>query len=136
MAIKTTGRILAGTCILFIALLVPMCLQAGAAKSEKDKRPYASSGAIPGTSLTYENLFINGKGIATITIHNPTSTGVSFSANFSFYDDKRKYVTGFTVSGYAAAAGRNALFTEVKDYKKLKKATHMKVLGRSGRSVE
>ena len=106
-----------------------------AAKKKKADPPYASSGVISGTSLTYENLQINDFGKATITIFNPENTGVSFSANFSFYTAKGAYLTGFKVSGFASRTARSAFFIDVPEYKRLKKASYMKVLGRAGRSA-
>lgn len=108
-----------------------------AKKKEAETTPtYAASGSIPGTQLEYENLTINKHGIVAITINNPTSTGVSFSSNFTFYDAKGKYVAGFTLSGFASARTRKGHMIQMKDYGNLKKIASLKVLGRSGRSVE
>ena len=122
-----------------LALASPLTNPAEAAKKKKEaetKPTYATSGTIPGTQLTYENLAVNSHGVVTVTIHNPTSTGVSFSANFTFYDSKGQSVAGFSLSGFAGARNRNAHMLQMKDYKNFKKATILKVLGRSGRSVE
>lgn len=107
-------------------------------KAEEAKPTYATSGLIPGTQLTYENLAVNKHGIASLTIHNPASTGVSFSANFTFYDSKGGAVAAFSLSGFATARTRNGHMVQMKNYndKTFKKTTSLKVLGRSGRSVE
>ena len=105
-------------------------------KAEETRPTYATSGPIPGTQLTYENLAVNSHGVVTVTIHNPASTGVSFSANFTFYDGKGQSVAAFSLSGFAGARNRNAHMLQMKDYKNFRKATTLKVLGRSGRTVE
>lgn len=143
--IEKLGKLFTGLALAMLILFASasFSLEAEAAKkkknSDEDKETatsYRPSGSIPGTSLTYENLFINDKGIVTVTIYNPTSTGVSFTSKFSFYDDKGNYMTGFSIKGFSNAGVREAHFLELSDYKKFKKATRMKVLGRSGRSVE
>ena len=131
-----------GVAILLAALT--LAFQANPAEAAKKKkaeeaRPaYAASGPIPGTQLAYENLAVNKHGFVSLTIHNPSSTGVSFSANFTFYDSKGGAVAAFSLSGFATARTRNGHIVQMKNYndKNFKKATSLKVLGRSGRSVE
>ncbi|MDR2780585.1 MAG: hypothetical protein LBB28_05620 [Synergistaceae bacterium] len=95
--------------------------------------PYRASGVIPGTDLTYDKLFIDDQGVVTITIVNPIAKGVSFTSNFSFYNSKGEYLTGFTISDFAQASRRQEYSFELDDYKAFRKASSMKVLGRSGR---
>ena len=95
--------------------------------------PYRASGVIPGTDLTYEKLFIDDQGAVTITIVNPRNSGASFTSNFSFYNSKGEYLTGFTISDFARANWKQEYSLELDDYKAFRKASSMKVLGRSGR---
>lgn len=109
--------------------------EAALAAAKKKTEPfYSTSGSIPGTALSYENLQINDFGKAIITVYNPDNTGVSFSANFSFYTKKNAYLTGFHISGFAAARSRATFFADVPTHASLKKASYMKVLGRAGRA--
>ena len=95
--------------------------------------PYRSSGKISGTSLLYENLYIDKQGNVAITITNPERTGEKFAANFSFYTDKGVYLTGFALEGFAGRVSRTSYELKMENYAKLKRAAYMKVLGRSGR---
>jgi hypothetical protein len=105
------------------------------AASKSGEPEYEPNGTVSGTPLLYQNLVVNKYGIATVTIYNPTSSGISFSANFTFYDSKGQYLAGFSVSGFATRNTRAAHIEEI-DYKKIRKAASVKVLGRSGRTVE
>lgn len=118
--------------ILFLLLLPAQV--ACAAKSDTALPPYRTSGVIPGTSLSYEGLFIDKNGHVTITIQNEGQSGLSFSANFGFYTNKGDYVTGFTVSGFANRKSRTVYELDLPNYKNFKKASYMKVLGRAGRT--
>lgn len=119
---------------IFLIILLITLLSVPAYSASKSTEPeFAQSGVIGGTKLRYENLFVNKHGIVTVTIHNPTTSGMSFNANFSFIDKNGNHLTGFTASGYAEKYKRVAHFYEV-DYSKFKKAVSVKVLGRSGRT--
>jgi hypothetical protein len=103
-------------------------------KTKKPKLPpYRPSGVIPGTDLKYEKLFIDGDGVVSVTILNSKNTGVSFVSNFSFYNGKNEYLTGFVVEGFSRANGRATYTLELDDFTAYKKAAVMRVLGRSGR---
>ncbi|MDR1509041.1 MAG: hypothetical protein LBS53_05340 [Synergistaceae bacterium] len=110
-----------------------MSCPAGAKMKRSGLPPYRASGVIPGTDLTYEKLFIDDQGAVAITIVNPLGNGVSFTSNFSFYNSKGEYLTGFTVSDFAQAGRKQEYSFELDDYKAFRKASSMKVLGRSGR---
>lgn len=121
-----------------VCLLAIVTIAGGAATLDAAKKSvpeFASSGRISGTELVYENLAINSKGIAVVTIHNPTSTGVSFSATFSFFNSKGKHLDSFTVSGFAH---RNSSSTHAEEvtYSNIRTAKSVKVLGRAGRTVD
>jgi hypothetical protein len=115
-----------------ITALVTSC-PAGAETKGSGLPPYRTSGVIPGTDLTYEKLFIDDQGVVSITIVNPRGSGVSFTSNFSFYNSKGEYLTGFTVSDFAQANRKHEYSFELDDYKAFRRASGMKVLGRSGR---
>ncbi len=121
--------------LIICAALLLVSFSACEAASKKSEPEFRQSGAISGTPLLYQNLAVNKHGIAAVTIHNPTATGVSFSANFSFYDSKGRYLTGFSVSGFSAHRTHSSHFEEI-DYKLIRKAASVKVLGRSGRTTE
>ncbi|MDR3165834.1 MAG: hypothetical protein LBU13_09690 [Synergistaceae bacterium] len=119
-----------------LVLLLPAFLLCGVSegKTKKSKLPpYRPSGVISGTDLKYEKLFIDDDGVVSITILNPKNTGVSFVSNFSFYNGKNEYLTGFTVEGFSRANGRATYTLELDNFAAYKKAAVMKVLGRSGR---
>jgi hypothetical protein len=120
--------ILAAVMIFFPAFAA----EAGAAKPKLP--PYRSSGVIPGTSLLYEKLTINNKGEVKITIANPTNNGVAFTARFGFYDNRDRYLTGFTVEGFAPANRKIEYSLELDNFNAYRRATMMKVLGRGGRT--
>jgi hypothetical protein len=105
---------------------------AGAETKRSGLPPYRASGVIPGTDLTYEKLFIDDQGAVTITIVNPRG-GVSFTSNFSFYNAKGEYLTGFTISDFAQANRKREYSFDLDDYQAFRGAAGMKVLGRSGR---
>jgi hypothetical protein len=120
------------------AAAVILCAAFSCTSEAKVKKPamppYRPSGIIPGTDLKYERLVVDDSGAVSIYIVNERSHGVYFSSNFTFMDSKGGYLTGFTVKGFAPA-GRKVRYTmELDDHKKLKKASVMKVLGRSGRT--
>jgi hypothetical protein len=120
--------------VLAVSILVlAMSCPAGAKTKGSGLPPYRANGVIPGTDLKYEKLFIDGEGIVTITIVNPLGNGVSFTSNFSFYNSKGEYLTGFTVSDFARASWKQEYSFELDDYKAFRRASSMKVLGRSGR---
>ncbi len=121
--------------LLVCAVLFLAPLAACEAASKNSGPEFKQSGAISGTPLQYQNLAVNKHGIAAVTIYNPTTTGVSFSATFSFYDGKGKYLGGFTVSGFSARNTRASYVEEI-DYKAIRRAASVKVLGRSGRTTE
>lgn len=121
---------------LLVCAVMLLALSAACEAASKNAEPeYEQNGTISGTPLLYQNLVVNKHGVAAVTIYNPTTTGVSFSANFSFYDSKGKYLAGFSVSGFASRSTRSTHIEEI-DYKKIRKATSVKVLGRSGRTTE
>ena len=120
--------------VILAAVMVFSGLFSAEAKTAKQKLPpYKSSGVIPGTSLLYEKLAINDKGEVKITVVNPTNSGVGFTANFGFYNNKDMYLTGFTLDGFAAAQRKTVYSLDLDDCMAYRKATMMKVLGRSGR---
>ena len=119
-----------------LAFAISFCFALGAteARAAKPKLPpYRPSGVIPGTELLYEKLVINDKGEVSVTIVNPTNKGVSFSSKFSFFNDKNEYLTGFAIEGFASANRKTAHSLGIDDLRAYRKATNMKVLGRSGR---
>jgi hypothetical protein len=121
--------------IIMLAVLISAFSFSAEAKTKKSSiPPYRPSGVIPGTDLKYEKLFIADDGAVTIRITNPTTRGVSFTSNFSFYNGKGEYLTGFVISGFAHAGRTAAYSLALDDNKAYKKATLMKVLGRSGRT--
>jgi hypothetical protein len=120
-----------------LVILLAACVLCGAseAKAKKAKLPpYRPSGVIPGTDLKYEKMFIDDGGAVSVTIVNPQNTGVYFTSNFSFYNGKGEYLTGFVVKGFAAGNGRAVYALELDDVRAYRKATVMKTLGRSGRT--
>jgi hypothetical protein len=125
--------------LLLAALLLGVCsgeLWAAKKKKEPEKPalpPYKMSGPVPGTSLTYENLFISDAGKVTISIYNPERSGVRFRATFSFYSAKIEFLTGFTLDGFAAASARTGYSLSLANHKKMSGAAYMTVLGRAGR---
>jgi hypothetical protein len=122
--------------LVILALLLPVFVLCGVSegKTKKPKLPpYRPSGVIPGTDLKYEKLFVSDNGAVSIIILNPKNIGVSFVSNFSFYNSKNEYLTGFVVEGFSRANGRETYILELDDLKAYKKAAAMKVLGRSGR---
>ena len=124
-----------GLSILGTALLAAVIFFFSTFSAESASRlpPYRSSGVIPGTSLLYEKLSISDRGEVKITIVNPTNNGVSFSANFGFYDNNDTYLTGFIVDGFAAANRKIVYSLTLDNYRAYRNATMMKVLGRAGR---
>jgi hypothetical protein len=122
-------------CAMVLALV--LCAAPHGEASAKAKKPsmppYRPNGAISGTDLTYERLTINEEGVMNILIVNPKPHGVSFTSNFSFYGNSGGYVTGFTLSGFVPASGKVGYSLELEEYKKLQKASSMRVLGRAGR---
>lgn len=102
------------------------------AESKSSKPNYQESGKISGTELEYSGLSINKNGIAVVTIDNPSSRPVTFSATFSFYNSKGGYLTSFTVSGHLRSKTRSTFVEEEVDYKSFAKCASMKVLGRAG----
>ena len=122
-------------CLIFIFSLAHIAT--AASKPQKPTAlPYKSSGVISGTSLTYENLFINNSGRITLTICNPDTSGVIFSANFGFYTSKGEYLTGFALKGFAGRIAKTDYSLQLAEHNKIKKASYMKVLGRAGRSID
>jgi hypothetical protein len=119
--------------VLAALILASFLCGASAAAKKNFMPPYRQSGVIPGTNLKYEKLTVAGSGEVNVTIVNPGNYGVSFTSNFSFYNGKNEYLTGFTVQGFASANGKAHYALELGDYKAYRKAASMKVLGRSGR---
>ncbi|MDR3280233.1 MAG: hypothetical protein LBT23_06960 [Synergistaceae bacterium] len=119
------------------AIAVIMCaLMSSRAEAKTQKPampPYRPSGIIPGTDLKYERLVISDAGVVSIYIVNERSAGVSFSSNFSFFNNKGVYLTGFNIKDFAPPNGKIRFVLDLDEYKKLKKASSMKVLGRAGR---
>jgi hypothetical protein len=128
--------------IVLIIIAVIICATSGASSAAKKKKapdkpalpPYRTSGPIPGTSLIYEKLHISDSGAVTVSIHNPERSGVRFRAAFSFYSAKNEFLTGFGVEGFATASASTGYSLSMKDYKKLRQASYMTVLGRAGRA--
>ncbi|MDR1137138.1 MAG: hypothetical protein LBK91_02335 [Synergistaceae bacterium] len=112
---------------------LPLICPAESKTKKNSLPPYRASGVIPGTDLKYEKLFIDDQGGVTITINNPLANGVSFTSKFSFYNSRGEYLTGFTVSDFAQARRKQEYSFDIDDYKAFRKASNMKVLGRSGR---
>jgi hypothetical protein len=75
-------------------------------------------------------------GAVGIVIYNPTRDGVTYTANFSFYNSKGEYLTGFSVGGFASGGSRTGFSLQLPDYREFRRASLMKVLGRAGRTVE
>jgi hypothetical protein len=121
------------TVLILAAAVFAACPPAGAKTIKSSLPPYRPSGVIPGTDLKYEKLFIDGEGMVTITIDNPRTSGVSFTSNFSFFNSRGEYLTGFTISDFAHANRKQEYSFEIDDYKAFRRASGMKVLGRSGR---
>ena len=121
-----------GTIIIAVVMIFSAVLSVEAATKKPKLPPYRSSGVIPGTALLYEKLVINDKGEVRITVVNPTNNGVAFNARFGFYNNKDKYLTGFTIDGFAAGNRKIAYSSRV-DNRAYRNATTMKVLGRAGR---
>ena len=118
------------------AVLLTVFALCGTSEGETKKArlpPYRPSGVIPGTDLRYEKLFVGSDGAVSVTILNPKNTGVYAVSNFSFYNAKNEYLTGFAVEGFLRANGRETYTLELDNLKAYKKAAAMKVLGRSGR---
>jgi len=122
-----------GTAILAAVMIFSPVLSREAVAAKPQLPPYKSSGVIPGTELLYEKLSINNKGKVKITVVNPTNNGVAFTANFGFYNNKGSYLTGFAIEGFAAANRKLDYSLTLENLKAYRKATMMKVLGRSGR---
>ncbi|GHV53433.1 hypothetical protein FACS1894216_11420 [Synergistales bacterium] len=130
MKIRYTALIL----LLFAAFVVCGGSASWAAENKKPALPpFKPSGPIPGTSLVYEKMAVNEKGLVTLSIRNTERTGVRFRASFSFFSNTGEYLTGFELEGVAPASGSVPYSLAMPDYKKYKKAAFMKVLGRSGR---
>ena len=127
------GRIMFGAAILVAVMIFSVALSTEAEAAKQKLPPYRSSGVIPGTALLYEKLVINDKGEVKITVVNPTNNGVAFTANFSFYNNKDTYLTGFTLDGFASAQRKMVYSFDLDNYRAYRNATMMKVLGRSGR---
>ncbi|MDR3253987.1 MAG: hypothetical protein LBT31_00275 [Synergistaceae bacterium] len=124
--------------ILLIALILTSFAGEVSAKKKKAPEkpalpPYRSSGPIPGTSLAYENLFIDDSGRATLSVYNPELSGVRFRASFSFYNAKNGFILSFGLDGFAPASASTGYNVKLADHKKLKQAAYMTVLGRAGR---
>jgi hypothetical protein len=96
--------------------------------------PYKASGPIPGTSLSYERLFITEDGTVSVSVLNPERSGVRFRATFSFYSAKNDFLTGFIIEGTATAGAAAGYSLKLPNHNKLKDVAYMTVLGRSGRS--
>ena len=119
--------------ILAVLMIFSLVIFAELSAASQRVPPYRPSGAIPGTVLLYERLSINDRGEVQITIVNPTNNGVAFTANFSFFDNSERYLTGFTVDGFAAANRKIPYSLDVGDRRAYQRATMMRVLGRGGR---
>jgi hypothetical protein len=128
---KFTG--ISALVVALVGVFFLLAFEAGAAQSSKPP-PYRRSGAIPGTSLTYENLFVGDDGGVSIVICNPESRMVGFSAKFTFYSAKGEYLTSFTVDGSARGNSKTKHELLMPDGKKMRRAAYMKVLGRAGLS--
>lgn len=109
----------------FASALPGLC----AAKKEESSPPYRTSGSIGGTDLLFRDLTITKQG-SHVMIVNPGRRGTFFSANFAFFNAKNQFLTGFTLEGYAAINNKNRVSFHFGDYKKLKKAVDLKVIGR------
>ena len=130
------GKKCRSAAVIVLVLLLSAFILCGVSEGKTKKAklpPYRPSGVIPGTDLKYERLFVGNDGTVSIIIVNPQNTGVSFVSNFSFYNSKNVYLTGFVVEGFSRANGRETYTLELDDLKAYKKAAAMKVLGRSGR---
>ena len=127
------GRKIFGAAILAALIIFSAALSVEAGTAKQKLPPYRSSGVIPGTALLYERLAINDKGDVKITVVNPTNNGVAFTANFGFYNNKDRYLTGFTLDGFAAANRKIDYSLKLDNNRAYRNATMMKVLGRAGR---
>lgn len=124
------------TVLLMTAFFSCILTHACEAKSVKNSQPmYMRSGIIGGTTLTYENLDISKSGRVSVVVVNQSRNTLSFSSNFSFYDEKSNYISGFTIEGNIGSMSKNCYETDFPEYKMLKKASYMKVLGRGGMAV-
>ena len=132
MTIRRCSKQIILAAAIFAATVFFFAAISGEAKASTPP-PYRSSGVIPGTSLSYERLTIGDRGQVTITIVNPTNTGVTFNARFAFFDNKDTYLTGFTIDDFAAANGKNDYSLRLDNYRAYRNATTMRILGRSGR---
>jgi hypothetical protein len=124
--------------IAFAALLlcaaVPGRAPAAKSKTAPALPPYKITGPIPGTALSYEKLFVAEDGSVSVMIRNPERDGVRFRATFSFYSAKGALLTGFMIEGTAAAGTLAGYSLKLPGHKKMKDASYMTVLGRSGRA--
>ena len=98
-------------------------------KKTESPPPYRTSGSIGGTDLLFRELIITKQG-SSVMIVNPGRRGTFFNANFAFFDAKNQFLTGFTLEGYAAINNKNRVVFSFNDFKKLRKATDLKVIGR------
>ena len=129
------------TITIALAALVLCAAVPGAATAAKSKTartpalpPYKMAGPIPGTALSYEKLFVAEDGSVSVMIRNPERDGVRFRATFSFYSAKGALLTGFMIEGTAGAGTLAGYSLKLPDHKKMKDASYMTVLGRSGRA--
>ena len=133
LSIQRNRQMIFVTAILAAVIVFSAALSAEAKIVKTKLPPYRPSGVIPGTALLYEKLAINNRGEVKITVVNPTNNGVAFTAKFSFFNNKKTYLTGFTIDGFAAPNRKIVYSLEVDNYIAYRKAAMMKVLGRAGR---
>ena len=119
--------------VLLILFMLSFILSSPAlcAEQKTESLPsYRTSGSIGGTDLLFRDLTITKQG-SSVMILNPSRRGIFFNANFAFFDAKDQFLTGFTLEGYAAINNKNRVDFYFNDFKKLKKAKSLKVIGRT-----
>lgn len=120
--------------VLAITIMLTLAAASLASAKAQSTPEFAASGRISGTDLTYSGLAVNKNGVLVVTISNPTGRGISFRANFVFYDSKGNLLDGISISGFAHK-NSSTTHAESIDYGAVKKAKSVKVLGRAGRKV-
>ena len=119
--------------VLLLLFMLSFILNSPALCGEKKTESlpsYRTSGSIGGTDLLFRDLTITKQG-SSVMIINPSRRGIFFNANFAFFDAKDQFLTGFTLEGYAAINNKNRVLFSFNDFKKLRKAKSLKVIGRT-----
>ena len=88
-----------------------------AAKGKSSAPLYRRSGPIPGTNLEYEGLNVDSSGHVSVTISNTGRNSVFFTANFAFYGEGNRYLTGFVLDGHVSGMTKNSYSLHYSDRK-------------------